>query len=1615
MTNIKFEPILTSITNKINNGELINYVNLILKSWFIKLNLEDIRLLTILGSFLAFKINKLFIEKDINDKLFYKQYSLNNNRDLKAIILLLLPYINDEIINVYDKMTDLNELLLTNRFSKDILKQDRNDVLKTHFKYTNMGIGLFDVDNNIDLLDAEYGKLIYKIIYHNFISIIDTLSIVNGKLYVNWLNIIPLNLTNYKESTIYKNTNVNLDNAIQNLSNDNFIDLLDYNGLYIGEYYNVFRNIFYENIKNVKWLIFINNNSETNKYIIQYLDDKFNFDNFFNINSYDDLDLINKDQFKINLLNTKENEYSIWKNIILFFANNYTYRNIIVKEILNPFIIKIDVDDRDSDFNRRAVNKINEITNINIKYFIDSIDPKDIWNYIKESLTIFETTIYSKYLINNKKITDFTYFKNGDTETKLNLKNLYNIAKSLSHYSSDNWTLLPIKYSSLELEEQKNFWLKFNLSQKNSEWINLRGNLNLEENRILNNFEYNNKLDEILGGFKIIKYQLVWEYLVINGLLSEFKINTLDLNFKKEITKEVGKIADNEDYKNSYYYVTNKQYKDHKFRIPDKKLPNAIETSYLKNIKTQLWYSFYAMNWIVQINFFKHYLNHRVLYVTGATGQGKSTQVPKLFMYALKMLDYKNDGKVICTQPRIGPTYGNATRISDELGVPILQYSNTLKETIKSDNYYVQYGHSEDKHILNKPKHISLKLLTDGTLLTELRQNPLLKEEINVGKKKEETMYTNINKYDIIIIDEAHEHNTNMDLILTLARQSCYMNNSLKLIIMSATMDDDEPNFRTYYHCINDNLVYPLRSPSFNYFNSIEQYILYDSIYLDRRFHIAPPGQSTQYTIKEIYDANGNTNDIVLQILSSSVEGDILIFENGTSDIYKRVEILNQITPKNVIALPYLGTGLNSKYKEVITDLQQLLPKVRIAKNLVHLLWNDVYTVSNDVSASTYTRCIIIATNVAEASLTIETLKYVIDNGFAKVNKYNDVTETTELIVEMISEASRKQRKGRVGRVASGTIYYLYNKGDREHIKSKYKINQEDFGVQLLPLLEMRTLENETQNNIVLKNYDPNNPKAFINNIDNIDNIKETVYYKKNIYKIQKEQFNTNIYLNYWDDKYFDFKPVNYCMIRNMSGYNINIALDKLGLFYIIHPYENRIKRNILGVIIEYLDTDNKWIKIKLELPDYYFTNLILNKSRKYFLVDIKALYSQLSVNKIIKNDIYKTELFELVNKLREIIEINEILENDLIMILTSIAYNTFEENLEILTMIKTINNSIKNLILDMKKYNNQDNEIEFIYNIINDFKNKFHFLNLFNIKNINTTNLKEKYKNNVDTIIEQFIKDRNKSIYDPPVNIYTSKQWNKFNELYNKGELKINFDYIITDILKTSSNFYNFEDYKDEIIKWCKYNNINGDIFIEFLKKLVTFKLSFATRKKNNNPNLITIDPLEEMANEASGFKKSLITDTKIERIIRPFIHGEPFNIAIKCSSNVDYYKTTQSLTIIYNNNKINNKANLLYYYNKTPSNQFDYDMTLTNKIKIEWLFNVLPFYYKPSNFKNIILKRNDTKIDKLINQGDMFDYFCVELRNKWTLNNIPYESTNMLILRTFIKNLKKNTLIYE
>ena len=120
--------------------------------------------------------------------------------------------------------------------------------------------------------------------------------------------------------------------------------------------------------------------------------------------------------------------------------------------------------------------------------------------------------------------------------------------------------------------------------------------------------------------------------------------------------------------------------------------------------------------------------------ITGATGQGKSTQAPKLLLYSLKMIDNNIGGRVISTQPRINPAIGNAVRISKEMGVDIEKHD---------DLYYIQYkvgeridvNKKEYEHQNNRePYHF--KETTDGTLLDTLHTNPLME-----------------NSYDIVVID----------------------------------------------------------------------------------------------------------------------------------------------------------------------------------------------------------------------------------------------------------------------------------------------------------------------------------------------------------------------------------------------------------------------------------------------------------------------------------------------------------------------------------------------------------------------------------------------------------------------------------------------------------------------------------------------------------------------------------------------------------------------------------------------------------------------------------------------------------------------------------------------
>ena len=257
----KFVEILNYFKNQkyiFINSALSNNIKKAIKILFPNLNNQDSEVLFLFTENIIEKISKYF-DFDEKNENYYKQWIQNNYRDIKGIILLLLPFIDDK--NTTD-MIDLNQYLYAPIKSKipDLLKKNRMDILKSEFKFSNMSIGLLN-KSTLDLFEEDGKmKLIYKIIHHNYLGLSKTLQIMNGKYYVNWINIVPIlykyeNELNFKESKLYKKTNEGLILLKTYLNNPKeFFNFTQhkYYGLYLGDIYNIIKIKLYDEIKHIK-------------------------------------------------------------------------------------------------------------------------------------------------------------------------------------------------------------------------------------------------------------------------------------------------------------------------------------------------------------------------------------------------------------------------------------------------------------------------------------------------------------------------------------------------------------------------------------------------------------------------------------------------------------------------------------------------------------------------------------------------------------------------------------------------------------------------------------------------------------------------------------------------------------------------------------------------------------------------------------------------------------------------------------------------------------------------------------------------------------------------------------------------------------------------------------------------------------------------------------------------------------------------------------------------------------------------------------------------------------------------------------------------------------------
>jgi ATP-dependent helicase HrpA len=323
--------------------------------------------------------------------------------------------------------------------------------------------------------------------------------------------------------------------------------------------------------------------------------------------------------------------------------------------------------------------------------------------------------------------------------------------------------------------------------------------------------------------------------------------------------------------------------------------------------------------------------------VSGATGSGKSTQLPKICLELGRGLA----GMIGHTQPRRIAAQALASRLSTELG------------SVPGDlvGYQVRFVDRTGPRTL-------VKLMTDGLLLRELESDPLLE------------------RYDTLILDEAHERNLNVDFLFGVCRQLARRRPELRVIVTSATIET--ARFAEYF---GGAPVVDVEGRSYP---------------VEVRYR---PLREEDAEAPSLPEAVASALDELDQD-ARAIRGDALVFLPGERQIAECRDFLARGPARGWDVLP-------------------LYARLSVAEQ-------------ERIFAPHETRRVVLATNVAETSLTIPAVRFVVDSGLARISRYSPRAKFQRLPIEPVSRASAEQRKGRCGRVGEGICIRLYGEDDFE-------------------------------------------------------------------------------------------------------------------------------------------------------------------------------------------------------------------------------------------------------------------------------------------------------------------------------------------------------------------------------------------------------------------------------------------------------------------------------------------------------------------------------------------------------------------------------------------------------
>ena len=441
----------------------------------------------------------------------------------------------------------------------------------------------------------------------------------------------------------------------------------------------------------------------------------------------------------------------------------------------------------------------------------------------------------------------------------------------------------------------------------------------------------------------------------------------------------------------------------------------------------------------------------QVVIVSGQTGSGKTTQLPKIL---LELGRGTHGRQIVHTQPRRLAARTVAERIASEMGVHL------------GDEIGYQVRFTDE----TSPK-TRLRVVTDGILLAQIQRDPQLRQ------------------YDTIVIDEAHERSLNIDFLLGYLTALLPKRRDLKLIITSATIDSVK--FQEHFeHALHEKVpvievsgrTYPVQ-------------VVYEPLGTAPALmrHVpgfetgAMPGEESYAELSAAPSDGGRDRGssrepdmdmptavaracAELIIHSSHERGarDILVFASGERDIHE------------------FEAALRHHYGPRAADMRRP-DAIEIVPLFARLSAKEQHRV---FEAHTHQR-IIIATNVAETSLTVPGIRYVVDPGTARISRYSKTAKVQRLPIEPISQASADQRSGRCGRVADGIAIRLYSREDYETRPrfTEPEILRTSLGAVVLHMLSVgvaRTAEDVTNFGFI----DPPDMKAVSDGFNELTELK---------------------------------------------------------------------------------------------------------------------------------------------------------------------------------------------------------------------------------------------------------------------------------------------------------------------------------------------------------------------------------------------------------------------------------------------------------------------------------------------------------------------------------------------